>query len=54
MKIRINKTLEKIIGAVRVSEKVYAKITLIAEQQKASKQDVIRAILDEVIDDIEI
>lgn len=54
MKIRVAKSTERIIGALRVSAKVDAVISVIAKKEKVSKQEVIRAILDQIIDDIEI
>lgn len=53
MKIRIAKTAEKIIGSLRVSNEVFGKIEIIAQREKVSNQEVVRAILDQVIDDIE-
>lgn len=53
MKIRIAKSTDKVIGALRVSQNVYDKIESIANKEKVSKQEVVRAILDEVIDKIE-
>lgn len=53
MKIRISKTSDKIIGALRVSNEVYEKVEKIAKKEKVSKQEVVRAILDQVIDTIE-
>mgnify|MGYP003398118555 CR=1 FL=1 len=54
MKIRISKNAERQIGGLRVSPEVFAKLEVIAKKEKVSKQEVIRAILDEVIDTIEI
>ena len=54
MKIRLAKSTDKIIGALRVSEKVAKRLEEIAKKEKVSKQEVIRAILDEVIDQIEV
>lgn len=53
IKIRIKKSSDIIIGALRVSEKVFIRLEAIAKKEKVSKQEVIRAILDEVIDDVE-
>ena len=54
MKIRINKTTDKIIGALRCSTRVYDKVEKLAKEQKVTKQDIIRAILEEVIDEVEV
>ena len=54
MKIRIAKSADKIIGSLRVSEQVFIKIEKIAKKEGVSNQEVVRAILDQVIDDIEI
>lgn len=43
---------DKQIGALRVSPKVYSKIESVAKKEKVSKQEVIRAILEQVIDTI--
>jgi predicted DNA-binding protein len=53
-KIRIANPAGKMIGALRVSDEVFTKITALAEKKAVSRQEVIRAILDAVIDDIEI
>jgi len=54
MKIRLAKSADKIIGAVRVSPEVFAKLEKIATKEKVSKQEIVRAILDEVIDEVEV
>ena len=54
MKIRIAKSTTKIIGALRVSEHVYEKLKALSEKEKVSMQEIVRAILDEVIDSVEI
>lgn len=53
MKIHIKQPTEKLIGALRVSGKVYDRLKEIAKAKKVSLQEVIRAILDEVIDEVE-
>jgi predicted DNA-binding protein len=53
MKIRISKSTDKILGSLRVSNDVYNKIEAIAKKKEVSKQEVVRAILDEAIDKIE-
>lgn len=52
MKIRISKSLDKQLGMLRVSEKVFKRLEEIAKKEKVSKQEVVRAILDQVIDEI--
>lgn len=53
MKIRIAKSTQKQIGNVRVSNEVYEKLDKISAKEKVSKQEVVRAILDEVINKVE-
>lgn len=53
MKIRISKSSDKIIGALRVSPNVFEKIEKLAKKNKVSKQEIVRAILYEVIDTVE-
>jgi hypothetical protein len=52
--IILTKTSDKIIGALRCSKRVYDKIEKMAQDNKSTKQDIIRAILENVIDDIKI
>lgn len=52
MKIRISKSSDKQIGNLRISEKVFNRLEEISEKEKVSKQEIIRAILDEVIDKV--
>lgn len=54
MKIHLSRTADKIIGACRVSTKTYEIIGELAKKEGVSKQEIVRAILDEVIDGIEI
>jgi len=54
MKIRLAKSADKIIGALRVSPETYGKIEILARQGGVSNQEVVRAILDQVINDVEI
>jgi hypothetical protein len=54
MKLRIKKSADKIIGALRVSPSVFSKIEAIAKREQVTNQVVVRAILDEVIDTIEL
>ena len=53
MKIQIKKSANKIIGALRVTPETFDKIVKIAKKEKVSNQEVIRAILEQVIDTIE-
>ncbi len=53
MKLHIPAPAYKTIGALRVSEKVFSKIEKIAKSKGCTNQDVIRAILEQVIEDIE-
>lgn len=52
--ITLNKPKEKIVGALRVSDRTYDKLNAIALKEKVSVQTVIRAILDDVIDEVTI
>lgn len=54
MKIHLKKTAERQIGNVRVSPETFHKIEEIAKRGNVSNQSVIRAILEQVIDDIEL
>ena len=54
MKINVKKTAEKIIGALRVSPEVFYKIETLAKKEKVTNQVIIRAILEKVIDEIEV
>lgn len=54
MKIRIAKSTDKILGSLRVSQEVFNKLEALAKKKEVSKQEVLRAILDEVIDKIEV
>lgn len=53
MKIRLAKSTDKQIGGLRVSLDVFSKLEKIAAEKKVSKQEIVRAILDEVIDKVE-
>lgn len=54
MKLQIKKSADKQIGGLRLSNETYNKIEVIAKKEQVSNQVIIRAILDRVIDDIEI
>lgn len=51
--IHIQHPTDKLIGALRVSNKVYVRVGEIAKNEGVSKQEVIRAILEQVIDGVE-
>ncbi len=53
MKITIPGPAYKIIGSLRVSDIVFAKISAIAKREKCSNQEVVRTILEKFINDIE-
>lgn len=50
--IKLQKNVDMIIGALRVDEDVSNKISKMAEDNNVSKQDIIRSILKEVIDEV--
>jgi len=52
--IRLQKSTDKIIGSLRCSTRVFERLEKIAKENKVTKQDIIRAILEEVIDEIKI
>ena len=52
--IRIQKSTDKIIGALRCSARVYTKIENMADEHEVTKQEIVRAILEEVIDEVEL
>lgn len=54
MKIRLSKSADIIVGALRVSLKVNKRLVEISKKEGVTRQEIIRAILDQVIDDIEI
>lgn len=54
MKIRIKKSADIMIGSLRVSAKVYNRIQELSKKAGVSNQEVMRAILDEVIDKVEV
>lgn len=49
--IRLAKTSDKIIGALRVSDKMYIKIEELAKANKVSNQEIVRAIVEGFIDE---
>lgn len=53
MKLQIKKSADIQIGGLRVSPEVAEKLTVISKREKVSLQEVIRAILAQVIDTIE-
>lgn len=52
--IKLTKSTDKIIGALRCSTKVFDKVEKLAKENKVTKQDIIRAILEECIDEVKI
>lgn len=54
MKLQIHTPSDKQIGNVRVSDKVYKKIEFLAEAKDVSNQAIIRAILEQVIDEVKV
>lgn len=52
--IRLQKSTDKIIGALRCSARVFQIVEKMARENNVTKQDIIRAILEEVIDEIKI
>ena len=54
MKLIIEKTADKQLGNLRLSDNVYKKIEQIAKKEKVSKQQVVRSILEQIIDSIEL
>ena len=50
--IRLQKSTDKIIGALRCSNRVFEKVEAMATAQNVTKQEIVRAILEEVIDEI--
>lgn len=53
MKIKIHKTASKTVGALRVSPETFDKVVKLAKREKVTNQDIVRAILEQVIDTIE-
>lgn len=54
MKIRISKSSYNQIGCLRVSDHVFKLLEKMSHENKVSKQEIVRAILDEVIDEVEL
>jgi len=54
MKIRLAKSTDKQIGNLRVSSEVFDKLESIAKKKGVSKQEVVRAILDQIINEVEV
>lgn len=52
MKLKIKKNEDKIIGSLRVSTEVFDKIERLAKKEKVSSQAIVRAILEQFIDQI--
>lgn len=54
MKITIHTPSDKQIGNVRVSEHVFDKIETLAKRKKVSNQAIVRAVLEGIIDTVEV
>lgn len=54
MKIQIKKSSDKQIGMLRLPKNTYDKIEKLAKKKEVSKQEIIRAILNQIIDEVEI
>lgn len=54
MKIKIAHKAEKQIGGFRVSLKVYKRCAEIAEKENVTVAEVMRSILEQIIDEIEV
>lgn len=54
MKIAIHTPSDKQIGNVRVSDHVFNKLSALAKRKKVSNQTIVRAILEGVIDTVEV
>ena len=52
LQINIKKTSDRMIGYLRLPSRVFDKIESIAKREKVSKQTIVRAILDLVIDQV--
>lgn len=53
MKIKLNKNKSNQIGFLRIDDETYSKIVIIAKKNKVSNQEVVRSILEQVIDQVE-
>jgi len=53
MKLTIHKPSDKQVGNVRVSDGVFTKLGILADFKGVSKQAIVRAILEQVIDDVQ-
>lgn len=53
MKIKLNKNKANQIGFLRIDDETYNKVVAIAKKNKVSNQEVVRSILEQVIDDVE-
>jgi predicted DNA-binding ribbon-helix-helix protein len=50
--VRLSPSTDAIVGSVRVPQTLYDKLNAVAKKHKVSMQTVIRAVLEECIDDI--
>lgn len=54
MKLKIPKSSDKIIGALRVDKDIFDKLHDLAKKAGVSVQEIIRHILKNVIDEVEV
>lgn len=54
MKIHIKKSSDKQIGNLRISAEVFEKLDKLAKKKGVSKQEIVRAILDQIINEVEV
>ena len=54
MILKIPKSGDKVIGAVRVSEDLYDKLKTLSKKAGVSVQEIIRNILINIIDEVEV
>lgn len=54
MKIQISQAADKQVGMVRLPKETYDKIEKLAKKKGVSKQEVIRSVLNAVIDEVEL
>lgn len=50
--INLNKNKDRIVGAVRLSEDTYQKVYAAANKNGVTLQEIIRAVLDNCIDEV--
>ena len=52
--IKLNRTKDYQVGNVRVSKEIFEKITALAKENKVTNQTIVRAIVENFIDEIKI